>query len=109
MVSLSVFVFLIMMKAMEQTTSSPLDLLLVHYPDVNVYAHNLLVLIKKSKLVTFCRSELPAHSVGGSPEGTFNLALIGAIEEIVFRLPVGHRDQLPYIVVWRDSVEGPTS
>lgn len=38
-----------------------------------------------------------------------NLALVGAIEVIVFRLPAGHPNQVPYIVVWRDLVKVPTS
>lgn len=89
---------------MGQTTS-PLDLFLTHYPDVNTCAHNLLVLIKKSKLVTFQRLEWPALNVGWPPGGTFDLALIGAVGETVFRPQVGHPDQVPYIVVWRDLVK----
>lgn len=52
---LSVFVFLIVIDVMGQMASSPLDVLLTPYLDINVQVHKLSVLMKKSKLVIFCR------------------------------------------------------
>ena len=42
------------------------------------------------------------------PEGTVDLTLIRASQEIVFRPWVWHPDQVPYVVVWRDLVEDPS-
>lgn len=47
----------------------------------------------------------PTFNVGWCPEGTFDLAIIGAVEEIVFRPWLGHPNQVPYKVIWRDLVE----
>lgn len=60
---------------------------------------------EKSKLVIFCRSVWPTFNVGWCPEGTFDLAITGAVEEIVFRPWLGHPNQVPYNVIWRDLVE----
>lgn len=85
---MSVFVFLIVIDVMGQMASSPL--VLTPYLDINVQAHKLSVLMKKSKLVLFCRLAWPTFNVGWCPEGTFDLAIIGAVEETVFRPWLGH-------------------
>lgn len=102
---MSVFVFLIVIDVMGQMASSPLDVLLTPYLDINVQAHKLSVLMKKSKLVIFCRLVWPTFNVGWCPEGTFDLAIIGAVEETVFRPWLGHPNQVPHKVIWRDLVE----
>jgi hypothetical protein len=64
------------------------------------------VVVKKSKLVTLCSSEWSTFRVGWPPVGTFNLQLIKAVEERVFRPgSLGHSDQVPYIVTWKNLVE----
>ena len=58
------------------------------------------VVVKKSKLVTLCSSKWP-------PIVTFNLQVIKAVEERVFRPgSLRHSDQVPYIVTWKNLVEG---
>lgn len=84
------------MNAMGQMASSLLGLLLTHCPDIKEHVHNLSVLIKKSKRVTFFRLEWQALNVGQPPKGTFDLALRRAVEEVAFRPLVGHPDQVPY-------------
>lgn len=103
-VSEFVFVFLTVMDAMGRMTSSPLDVLFTPCVEVNMRARKLSVLMKKSKLVIFCRLGWPAFNVGWSPGGSFDLAIIRAEEEIVFRPWLGHPNQVPYKVIWRDLV-----
>lgn len=90
---MSVFVFLIVIDVMGQMASSPLDVLLTPYLDINVQVHKLSVLMKKSKLVLFCRLAWPTFNVGWCPEETFDLAItviIKTVEETVFRPWLGH-------------------
>lgn len=100
-----VFVFLTVMDTVGRMTSSPLDVLFTPCVDVNIRARKLSVLMKKSKLVIFCRLGWPAFDVGWSPGGSFDLAIIRAEEEIVFRPWLGHPNQVPNKVIWRDLVE----
>ena len=68
------------------------------------------VVVKKGKLVTLCSSECPTFGVGWTPVGTFNLQVIKAVEERVFRPgSLRHPDQVPYIVTWKNLVEEPHS
>ena len=93
---------------MGQTTSTPLSLMTNHFSDFKSRAQNLSLLVKKSKLVTFCSAEWPAFDVGWPQEGTFSLPTILAVrEKMLAPYPSGHPDQTPYILVWQDLVENP--
>ena len=90
---------------MGQGESTPLSLMTDHFSDVRARAHNLSLLVKKSKL-TFCSAEWPAFQVGWPPEGTFQPSVIQAVKEkIMFLDPWGHPDQVSYVMVWQDLVE----
>ena len=90
---------------MGQGESTPLSLITDHFLDFRARAHNLSLLIKKSKL-TFCSSEWPAFWVGWPLEGTFQPSIIQAVKEkIMAPDPWGHPDQVSYIMVWQDLVE----
>ena len=91
---------------MGQEESTPLSLMTDHFSDVRARAHNLSLLVKKSKLITFCSSEWPTFRVGWPPEGTFQPSIIQAVKEkIVAPDPWGHPDQVLYVMVWQDLVE----
>ena len=93
---------------MGQTTSTPLSLMINHFSDFKSRAQNLSLLVKKSKLVTFCSTEWPTFDVGWPQEGTFNPQIIQAVKERVLTpSPAGHPDQTPYILVWQDLVRNP--
>ena len=88
--------------------STPLSLMTDHFLDVRARAHNLSLLVKKSKLIIFCSAEWPAFQVGWPPEGTFQPFIIQAAKEKIMALdPWGHPDQVPYVTVWQDLVEDP--
>ena len=79
-----------------------------HFSDFKSRAQNLSLLVKKSKLVTFCSVEWPTFDVGWPQEGTFNPQIIQAVKERVLTpSPAGHPDQTPYILVWQDLVRNP--
>ena len=79
-----------------------------HFSDFKSRAQNLSLLVKKSKLVTFCSVEWPTFDVGWPQEGTFNPQIIQAVKERVLSpSPAGHPDQTPYILVWQDLVRNP--
>ena len=79
-----------------------------HFSDFKSRAQNLSLLVKKSKLVTFCSAEWPTFDVGWPQEGTFNPQIIQAVKERVLTpSPAGHPDQTPYILVWQDLVRNP--
>ena len=60
----------------------------------------------KNKLVTLCSSEWPTCRVRWLPIGGFELQVIKAGEGRVFRpASLGHPDQVPYIVTWKNLVE----
>ena len=93
---------------MGQSTSTPLSLMTDHFSDFKSRAQNLSLLVKKSKLVTFCSVEWPTFDVGWPQEGTFNPQIIQAVKERVLTpSPAGHPDQTPYILVWQDLVRNP--
>ena len=68
---------------MGQTTSTPLSLMINYISDFKSRAQNLLLLVKKSKLVTFCSTEWPTFDIGWPQEGTFNPQIIQAVKERV--------------------------
>ena len=79
-----------------------------HFSDFKSRAQNLSLLVKKSKLVTFCSAEWPTFDVGWPQEGTFNPQIIQAVKERVLTPnPARHTDQTPYILVWQDLVRNP--
>ena len=93
---------------MGQSTSTPLSLMTDHFSDFKSRAQNLSLLVKKSKLVTFCSAEWPTFDVRWPQEGTFNPQIIQAVKERVLTpSPAGHPDQTPYILVWQDLVRNP--
>ena len=91
-----------------QGESTPLSLMTDHFLDVRARAHNLSLLVKKSKLITFCSAEGPAFQVGLPPEGTFQPSILQAVKEkIMAPDPWGHLGQVPHVMVWQDLVENP--
>ena len=93
---------------MGQTTSTPLSLMTDHFSDFKSRAQNLSLLVKKSKLVTFCSIEWSTFDVGWPQERTFNPQIIQAVKERVLTpSPAGNPDQTPYILVWQDLVRNP--
>ena len=93
---------------MGQGESTPLSLMTDHFSDVRARAHNLSLLVKKSKLINFCSAERPAFQVGWPPKGTFQPSIIQAVKEkIMAPDPWGHPGQVPYVTVWQDLVENP--
>ena len=93
---------------MGQGVSTPISLMADHFLDVRAGAHNLSLLVKKSKLITFCSAEWPTFRVGWPPEGTFQPSIIQAVKEkIMAPNPRGHLGQVLYVMVWEDLVENP--
>ena len=91
-----------------QTESTLLNILVNHWREVRERGENLSVVVKKGKLVTLWSSEWPTFGVGWLPVGTFDLQVIKAVEERVFRPgSLRHSAQVPYIVTWKDLVEDP--
>ena len=83
----------------KQTESTRLNILVNHWREVRERGENLSVVVKKGKVVTLCSSKWPTFRVGWPPVGTFNLQVIKAVEERVFRPGfLRHLDQVPYIV-----------
>ena len=66
---------------MGQGESTPLSLMADHFSDVRARARNLSLLVKKSKLITFCSAEWPAFQVGWLLEGAFQPSIIQAVKE----------------------------
>lgn len=92
---------------MGQTESTLLNIQLNHWREVRERGENLSVVVKKGKLVILC-SQWSTLGVGWPPVGTFNLQVIKAVEERVFRPgSLGHPGQVPYRVTWKDLVEEP--
>ena len=78
---------------MGQTTSTPLSLMTDHFSDFKFRAQDLSLLVKKSKLVTFCSAEWPTFDVRWPQEATFNPQIIQAVKERVLTpSPAGHPD-----------------
>ena len=81
---------------MGQGESTPLSLMTDHFSDVRARAHNLSLLVKKSKLITFCSAVWPTFRVGWPLEGTFQPSIIQAVKEkIMAPDPWGHRVRSP--------------
>ena len=79
-----------------------------HFSDFKSRAKNLSLLVKKSKLVTFCSAEWPAFDVGWPQESTFSLTTIQMVrEKVLAPYTSEHPDKTPYILVWQDLVENP--
>ena len=78
---------------MSQGASTPLSIMTNHFSDFKSRAQNLSLLVKKSRLITFCSSKWPSLNVRWPPEGTFSLPTIQAIKEKVLApSPSGHPD-----------------
>ena len=92
---------------MGQTESTLLNILVNHWREVRERGENLSVVVKKDKLVILCFSKWSTFRVGWSPVGTFNLQVIKAVEERVFRPDsLGHSDQVLYRVTYIESSGG---
>ena len=86
-----------------------LGFVLSHWNDFQLWARNLSVEVKNKKLWTLCSSECPIFDVGWPWEGTFDLSIVVATQQKVFRAgTIIHLDQVPYIVVWRDFINCPS-
>ena len=72
-------------------------------------SHDLSVEIKRNKLITFCSIEWPTFHVGWPSEGIFDLGTVHGVRDIIFRLRIGHPDQVPYIIVWENIILCPPS
>ncbi|XP_035304596.1 uncharacterized protein LOC113838392 isoform X1 [Cricetulus griseus] len=93
---------------MGQTVTTPLSLTLSHWRDVQEYAHNQSVDVRKRKWITLCSSEWPTFDVGWPRDGTFNPQTIFQVKEkIMDPGPHGHPDQVAYIVTWEALVQDP--
>ncbi|XP_047568830.1 leucine-rich repeat extensin-like protein 3 [Lutra lutra] len=93
---------------MGQTQSTPLSLLLANFRDVRARGNDLSLDIRRSRLITFCRSKWPTYGVEWPSEGTFCLPIILKIKaQVLLPGKEGHPDQAPYILVWQDLVENP--
>ena len=66
---------------MGQGESTPLSLMTDHFLDVRARAHNLSLLVNKSKLITFCSAEWPTFQVRWPPGGIFQPSIIQAVKE----------------------------
>jgi len=100
---------LMLLLDMGQTESTPLYILVNHWRGVGERGENLSVLIKKGRLVTLCSSERLTFRVGWPPIGTFDLQVIKAVKERIFRPgSLWHPSQVPYIVTWKHLVEDPS-
>lgn len=64
--------------------------------------------VKKNKLITFCSAEWPTLNVGWPSEGTFDLETVHRVRDII-RPWIGHPDQVPYIIIWENTVLPPLS
>ena len=82
---------------MGQETSTPLSLMTDDFSDFKSRAQSLSVLVKKSKLITFCSAEWPTFHVGWPSEGTFDLGTVHQVRDIIFRPRIGHLDQAPLL------------
>ena len=93
-----------------QIEPTPLNILFNHLMEVRERGENLLVVVKTGKLVTLCFSKWSTFVVGWPLVGTFDLQVVKAVEERVFRPgSLGHLDQVPYTVTWKNLVEAPPS
>jgi len=89
-----------------QTESTLLNILVNHWREVVERGENLSVVIKKGRLGTLCSSEWPTFRVGWPLVGTFDLQVIKAVEERVFRPgSLRYSNQVPHIVTWKDLEE----
>jgi hypothetical protein len=70
---------------MRQTESTPLNIQVNYWRQVRERGKNVSVVVKKGKLVTLWSSEWPTFGVGWLPVGTFDLQVIKAVEERLFR------------------------
>ena len=93
---------------MGQGESTPLSLMTDHFSDVRARTHNLSLLVKKSKLITFCSASGLPSKLDGLQKGPFNRPLYRTVKKrIMAPEPWGHLDQVPYVMVWQDLVENP--
>ena len=66
------------------------------------------VYIRRGKFQIYCKSEWPTFGVGWPQKGTFHLPIVLQVKAGIFRdKPVGHSDQVPYILIWQDMIENP--
>ncbi|XP_042759850.1 uncharacterized protein LOC122199149 [Panthera leo] len=88
----------------NQSTPTPLSLILTHFQDYRRAASVFGLHVKKSVLRTLCEVEWTSFQVEWPPQGTFDLTLIYKVHDIVFSR---HEDQIPYIGAWRTLIENP--
>ncbi|XP_078305050.1 uncharacterized protein LOC144616723 [Panthera onca] len=88
----------------NQSTPTPLSLILTHFQDYRRAASVFSLHVKKPVLRTLCEVEWTSFQVEWPPQGTFDLTLIYKVHDIVFSR---HEDQIPYIGAWRTLIENP--
>uniref|UniRef100_A0A7N9CEZ5 CCHC-type domain-containing protein n=1 Tax=Macaca fascicularis TaxID=9541 RepID=A0A7N9CEZ5_MACFA len=95
---------------MGQTLTTPLSLTLTHFPDVRARAHHLSVEVCKGQWKTLCSSEWPTLHGEWPRDRTFNLSIILQVKaKVMDPGPLGHPDQVAYIITWEDLVRSPPS
>ncbi|XP_038176240.1 LOW QUALITY PROTEIN: uncharacterized protein LOC119808022 [Arvicola amphibius] len=93
---------------MGQSLTTPLSLTLQHWRDVQDFANNQSVEVRKRRWVTFCSSEWPTFNVGWPRDGTFDLNIISQVKsKMMDPGPHGHPDQVAYIVTWEAMAYDP--
>ena len=100
--SLSVLPIFVM--GQNQSTPTPLSLILTHFQDYKKAASVFGLHVKKPVLRTLCEVEWTSFQVEWPPQGTFDLTLVYKVHDIVFSR---HEDQIPYIGAWRTLIENP--
>ena len=98
---------LLLTLAMGQGKSTPLPLMIDNFSDVRARVYNLLLLVTKSKLITFYSPEWPTFQVGWPPEGTQPSIIQVVKEKVMAPDPWGHPSQVPHVMVWQDLIEDP--
>ena len=100
--SLSVLPIFVM--GQNQSTPTPLSLILTHFQDYKRVTSVFGLHVKKPVLRILCEVEWTSFQVEWPPQGTFDLTLVYKFHDIVFSR---HEDQIPYIGAWRTLIENP--
>ncbi|XP_047734623.1 uncharacterized protein LOC125176804 isoform X2 [Prionailurus viverrinus] len=100
--SLSVLPIFVM--GQNQSTPTPLSLVLTHFQDYKKAASVFGLHVKKPVLRTLCEVEWTSFQVEWPPQGSFDLSLVYKVHDIVFSR---HEDKIPYIGAWRTLIENP--
>ena len=100
--SLSVLPIFVM--GQNQSTPTPLSLILTHFQDYKKAASVFGLHVKKPVLRTLCEVEWTSFQVEWPPQRSFDLTLVYKVHAIVYSR---HEDEVPYIEAWRTLIENP--